>query len=131
MSRFLTEPILVCLLPGRIASLGLDRDCAWFEVYEDLVFESDKFGRLTAPKGYITNLASIPRLARPYLNPDDPRISAPSVMHDSGYSDHRGLTRLQWDEVLRDGMLTCGARPTMAGLVFKAVQWFGGSHWKK
>jgi hypothetical protein len=130
MSRFLTEPILVCLLPERIASLGLDPGQAWFEVHEDLVYESDKYGRITVPKGYITNLASIPRLARPYLNPDDTRIAAPSMVHDSGYSDHRDLTRKQWDEILEEGMIVNGARKTMAALVFRLVQWFGASHWK-
>lgn len=126
MSRFLTEPKVTILLPERIARLGLEG--AQFEIEETLIYESNKFGTRVVPQGFISNLASIPRLALGWLNSDDPRISAISIVHDWEYTTKR-LTRKECDELLREGMLALGARPTMAWTVYQAVRLGGGGHW--
>lgn len=126
MSRFLTEPAVRILLPERLHALDLVG--AQFEVTEDLTYQSDLFGPRTIPAGFISDLASIPRFALGYLNSDDPRISAISMVHDWEYT-RKALTRLQCDQLLREGMIALGARPTMAAVVYAAVRLGGGSHW--
>jgi hypothetical protein len=127
MSRFHSEPVLRVILPERLKALGLSG--AWFEVVEDFTYSSDSFGEITVQAGFRSDLASIPRLALGWLNSDDPRISAISIVHDWLYTEKTG-SRFDADLVLREGMLALGARETMADLVFLAVHFFGGSHWE-
>lgn len=129
MSKFLSEPALRCLLPERIAALKLDKKWAWFELTEDFHYDSDSRGRVVVEAGFITNLASIPPIARPYINPDDPQILGPSVIHDNDYVKQL-ISREVADATLREGTLCLGMRPTKAALVHRMVRLFGGSHWK-
>jgi hypothetical protein len=128
MSTFLTEPALRCLLPQRIAALKLDPKWAWFELTEDLHYDSESRGLVVVEKGTITNLASIPPIARPYINPDDPQILGPSCVHDADYAN--GVDRELADATLKEGTLCLGMRPTKAALVHRMVRIFGGKHWK-
>jgi hypothetical protein len=127
VSEFLSEPVIRILLPARLKALELDH--AYFEVREDFTYRSDLFGDRTVRAGFISDLASIPRAALGYLNSDDPRISGISIVHDWEYT-HQSLDRIDCDRLLREGMLTLGARPTMAWLVYRSVRLFGGGHWK-
>lgn len=127
MNHFVNEPVVRILLPERLKSLGLKG--AYYELMEDFVYVSDKYGTRTVKKGFISNLASIPRLALGYLNNDDPRISAASIIHDAGYAE-KDLPRKDVDELLYEGMIVLGARPSMAWVVFRSVRAFGGLHWK-
>jgi hypothetical protein len=128
MSTFLTEPVLRCLLPQRIAALKLDPKWAWFELTEDLHYDSSSRGLVVVEKGTITNLASIPPIARPYINPDDPQILGPSVVHDADYAN--GVDRELADATLKEGTLCLGMRSTKAALVHRMVRIFGGKHWR-
>ncbi len=127
MNKFLAEPVLRVLLPDRLASLGLEG--AHFEVVADLTYSSDTFGDRTVKAGFISDLASIPKIALGWLNNDDPRISAISIVHDWEYTQ-KELSRLQCDQLLREGMMSLGARPSMAWVVYQAVRLGGGEHWK-
>ena len=106
-----------------------------YTLLADLVYESQKFGRLVAPAGLVTDFASIPRIAFTWLDPEAPVIRLPSVIHDylysvSGRVGRIAFTREMADEILRESMLACGARFTQAAVVHRAVRLFGGSHWK-
>ena len=60
MNRFLT--------PLKVEKVGYDkagRPC--WRLLEDLVYLSDRWGRIVVPKGFITNFASVPRLPVVFL----------------------------------------------------------------
>ncbi len=100
-------------------------------------YESDAFGLIVVPKGFTTDFASIPRPAFWYIDPEDPQILFPSVVHDYLYTRRgdldRGsnliLSRKACDSCLREGMLSSGARRAQALVVFLAVRMGGGLHW--
>lgn len=98
---------------------------------ENLAFISDKYGRVEIPQGFITDFASVPRLLLPYLDDDAPQALAPALPHDFNYSRAGTVSKAAADEMIEEGMLSCGARPTQAAVVRKMVGWFGGGHWKK
>ena len=107
----------------------------YYTLLSDLVYESDLFGTITAPAGLGTDFASIPRAAYSLLDPEDPVICYPSVIHDylyafQGKTNGRIFTREEADSVLREAMLASGATSVQAAIVYRAVRLFGGSHWK-
>lgn len=133
MNGFIGQLKLRAFSPEEVAASGGSR--AIYQLLEDFSYHSDVFGLLTAPAGMITDFASIPRAAFSYLDPEDPVILFPSVIHDMIYS-MKGvrpglpdMTRKDADDVLREAMIVCGARRTQAAVVWGAVRLFGGSHW--
>jgi len=97
---------------------------------------------ITAPAGMVTDLASIPRFARPVLAPDGPWVQA-AVFHDLLYltqgtgvwKGHPGITRptpysrAEADQVLRDAMADLGIPDWQAWLIYRAVRLGGGGGW--
>jgi hypothetical protein len=132
MPPFAERPALEALLPHEHEGPGAQL----YQLLRDFTYESTLLGSITVPKGLVTDFASIPRLARAYLDDDDPRILCPAIVHDWLYTKAGHLfgkpayTRQQADLVLREAMLACGARPTMAWVVYRSVRLFGGGHWK-
>lgn len=90
---------------------------------------------MTVPVGYVTDFASIPRIAWNILDPEDPVIGWPSVAHDYLYScagtlpDGFKYTRDKADDTLVELMAFCGAGSFVRWAVRRAVGTFGGSHW--
>lgn len=133
MTRFLSDLVIRALAPSELKARGLSKQN--YSLVADLAYESDAFGPIVIPAGTVTDFASVPRIAYTYISPESPAILYASVVHDYLYGVHgklplRRLTRAECDWVLREAMLICGARPTQAWLVYKAVRLFGGSHWK-
>jgi hypothetical protein len=93
-------------------------------------------GPITVPAGFVTDFASIPRIAWTWLSPEDPVVLFPSIVHDYLYDRSgkvmadRVLSRAECDEVLRVAMLACQARSSQAWVVYQAVRLGGASHWK-
>jgi hypothetical protein len=130
---------LVCLLPDECKRLAgpavgwFAKLCrfifgapAMFRLERDFVANTS-VGRIVVEAGYVTDLASIPWWARWWLNPDSPWISSPSIIHDKRYSLR--IDREADDRLLRELMLICGARPTMAWVVWLSVRIGGRGHW--
>lgn len=97
-----------------------------------LVWCDPLFGRLEVPTGFVTDLASIPRLFRnlPWLDPDG--VSRrPATLHDWLYGSPTG--RLKGKEIadsfLRAALLAEGASKAVAQTFYLAVHWGGGSSW--
>lgn len=107
-----------------------------YELTEDLSYQSEILGLITVPKGFLTDFASIPRIVWNVIDPEDPCVLYPSVIHDALYSwsgampDSKLFTRDQADQVLREAMVICGARIDQRAIVYRMVRLFGGSHWK-
>ena len=107
-----------------------------YEVTHDLVYESDRLGRtVTVVAPFRTDFASIPRAAWSIIDPEDPIIAWPSLVHDYLYSckgtlpDGFTYNRETADAVLREAMEACGASSPTREAVYQAVRIFGGSHW--
>jgi hypothetical protein len=135
MSQFTSKLFLRSLSVQEIITAG--RHVQLYEVAQDFSYVSDKLGRtITVPAGLITDFASIPRVAWDLLDPEDPIIAWPSVVHDYLYTcngtlpDGSTYTREQADAVLREAMEVCGAGLFIRESVYEAVEEFGGSHWQ-
>ncbi len=98
-------------------------------VREPLCWQSEKYGKLVCPVGFVTDLASIPRVLR-NLSAFDPNglSRRPAVMHDWLYW-WQGLGKRLADEFLHDAMIAEGAKVADAWAFFTAVSDFGASSW--
>ncbi len=137
MSNFIGHLILRSLSVQEIKRAGR-AGTQLYEIREPFSYRSSVlYGHIvTVPAGYVTDFASIPRIAWNILDPESPIIGWPSVIHDWLYSNHGKLpdgftyARENADEVLREAMELQGAGAFIRSAVFNAVQLFGKSHWK-
>jgi hypothetical protein len=141
MSQFTSQLFLRSFSAADVVAAG--SEVQLYEVTQDFTYQSDKLGRsvtvpgrsAAAPSGYVTDFASIPRAAWNILDPEDPIIAWPSVIHDYLYSckgtlpDGFTYNRESADAVLREGMEFCGASSMIRESVYQAVRAFGDSHW--
>lgn len=97
-----------------------------------LTWTDPVYGRLEAPAGFRTDLASIPRIcwALPAFDPNGPS-RRPAVLHDWLYSSRAGwrLGRQFADEFLRAALLSEGASTWTAQAFYIAVRVGGAGHW--
>lgn len=94
-----------------------------------LVWCDPIFGRIVAPVGFRTDLASIPRTLRnlPDFDPNG-RSRRAAVMHDWLYS-WQGLGKDRSDDFLRAAMVAEGCSAATAEAFHDAVKWFGHYAW--
>ena len=135
MSKFTSQLFLRSFSPAEVKAAG--SAVQLYEVTQPFSYESDKFGKtITVPAGFKTDFASIPRAAWGFLDPEDPIIAWPSVIHDYLYTckgklpDGTKYNREKADSVLREAMEACGAASLIRQSVYQAVKAFGGAHWK-
>ncbi|HEY1109139.1 MAG TPA: DUF1353 domain-containing protein [Opitutaceae bacterium] len=108
-----------------------------YTVLAPLVYHSAKYGPIVVPPDMPTDGASIPRFAWRYIDPEDPCILYPSIVHDYLYSVGGTLpggevfTREQADDILVEAMAHAGARWDQRVAVRGAVRLFGAAHWGK
>lgn len=97
-----------------------------------LVWCDRVYGRIEAPAGFATDLASIPRLFRnlPWFDPNG-ASRRPAVVHDWLYSSRQGfrLGKEFADNFLRDSLIAEGAAKGTALAFYLAVRVGGRSHW--
>lgn len=79
------------------------------------------------PKGFKTNFASSPRPLW-WLVPPMGKYGKAAVIHDYMYAKKIG-TREWADKVFYEAMDTLGVPGWKRWLMYKAVRWFGDSHW--
>ena len=134
MSKFTSQLFLRSYSAAEIAAKGGTTQL--YAVTRSFTYVSDKLARaINVPRGFETDFASIPRAAWEILDPEDPIIAWPSVIHDYLYTrkgtlpDGYDYTREQADAVLREAMEVCGANSIIRNAVYQAVQKFGSSHW--
>jgi hypothetical protein len=98
-------------------------------VMQNLIWKDDKFGTLVCPRGFYTDLASIPRILRniPMLDPDG-LSRRPAVMHDWLYA-WRGISKDNADEFLKEALLSEDATSETAEIFYMAVHEFGQAAW--
>ena len=95
---------------------------------DDLKFYSTVVGQwIIAPKEFITDGCSIPRMPFIYLLAGDKAEEA-GYVHDWLYSSQM-FPREICDQVLREAVMAMGYSQFLADSMFDAVRMFGGSHW--
>jgi hypothetical protein len=98
-------------------------------VWEALVWEDKTFGRIVVPKGFRTDLASVPRLFRDIPSLDPNGISRKSALgHDWLYA-WRGIGKDNADEFLKQSLLSVGAPVLVADVFYLAVHQWGQEPW--
>lgn len=97
-----------------------------------LVWCDPVYGRLEVPIGFVTDLASYPRILRniPAFDPNGPSRK-PAGVHDWLYGSAAGRRygKQFADLFLRDACVTVGISPAVAGMIYYGVHWGGGSSW--
>lgn len=101
----------------------------FWSVASELVWCDPTYGRLVVPKGFLTDLASIPRALRnlPAFDPDG-LSRRPAVVHDWLYQV-QSHPKLWCDGFLRDAMIAEGCSKADAEAFYEAVHLFGQSSW--
>ena len=86
---------------------------------------------IVVPEGFMTDGASIPRfLWRLCGHPMLTKRFPIAVTHDFIYAEGLGYTRVEADEIYRDGLIVLGFKPRVASLEYYGIRLFGGSHWE-
>lgn len=93
-------------------------------VVASLVWQDTVYGRLEAPAGFRTDLASTP-----FHIDDNGPSRRPAAMHDALYRLGRERGKDWVDCFLRDAILAEGGGRVRAWTYYHAVQWFGGRAW--
>jgi hypothetical protein len=97
------------------------------ELFE--VEDSFSIGNYTVPKGFKTDLASIPRWATP-LVPKLGHHLQPAIVHDWMYvTKLPGVSKADADKLFYTSMLAQGVRKTRAMLMYSAVRVGGKGRW--
>lgn len=97
-------------------------------VCEPLVFDSAIVGRYTVPTGFVTDMASVPRLPLVYLTTGNTAHAA-GTLHDHAYQTH-ACTRATADAVFYEAMTASGEPWWRRSLMYRAVRLFGGAAYR-
>ena len=125
-----TSTLHVKRVPGR-------KNWRKWELTEDFTFIDPRTGKThTAPKGFVTDGASIPRCLWMFISPTGPYMES-AVIHDYLYATApfgiHEVGRKQCDDVFLSAMKVQGIREGRRRRMYKAVHRFGGrtKTWKK
>ena len=83
---------------------------------------------IIVPKGFKTDLASIPRVFWNILPPQQANFIAPAVLHDYLY-ETKNMKRKKADDILYSALRESGAKFITASIIWLAVRLFGGFHY--
>ena len=100
--------------------------CNW-ELHEKFGFWTPRTGLIMVPAGFVTDLASIPRLFWNILPPFG-KYTRAAIVHDWLYRTQM-RTRETADRVLWDGMVACGVPWWQRVIIYQNVRWFGFAAW--
>jgi Protein of unknown function (DUF1353) len=117
---------------GGILFLGRFRDPTYFTTapifWRPNEGQAGDFERVEVPVGFVTDLASIPRIFWSELRPDGDYAHA-AVIHDYLYWTQTG-SRDKADEIFRFEMRDLGIANRTIATIYRAVRAFGGSAWE-
>lgn len=119
MSQFLTKL--------EVAVADNTDDGRWI-VTQPLIYQSDVAKQtFIVPRGFQTDMASVPRLPLVFLLAGDTSRQA-SVVHDFLYSTHT-VSREVADSVLREASAVTQVPAWRRWIMWAGVRVFGGSYW--
>lgn len=101
-----------------------------YQLNRDLCYDyGDDAIRITVSEGFITDLASVPRLPFVYLILNG-IADMPGVVHDFLYSCGK-YDRKVCDQIFLDAMLSIGVSRWKAYVIYNAVRIFGAGHYNR
>ena len=113
--------------PPQIAQFG---DAKYYVLASPLPFKlGENHDTITIPKGFVTDLASIPRPLWSAL-PRDGKYMSAAILHDYLYWDQR-CTRDEADTILKLEMQEFGVSKSVVTDVYQGVHLFGASSWRQ
>lgn len=83
---------------------------------------------ITVPKGFETDLASIPKWYWSILSPNNTKLVAPAILHDYLYSCNYDYSREHVDEIFYYALINNGVPTRTALTMYWTVRTFGGDH---
>ncbi len=98
-------------------------------VLTEIIYTSLDGNRYTVPKGFITDLASIPKMAQGIFSVDD-ESRMPAVLHDWLYCSKQ-TTREQADALFREALKRAGCSTLHTLSMWSAVRVAGWAYWNK
>lgn len=105
-----------------------NKDDGEWQLTAALVYQSDVADQtFIVPRGFRTDLASVPRLPIIFLLTGDSSSEA-AVVHDMLYTD-KPVPRRVADAVLREASAVTGVPWWRRNLMWAGVRLFGWSHW--
>jgi hypothetical protein len=87
--------------------------------------------KFTIPKGFKTDLASIPRSAWSVISPAHSAVIRGAIVHDWFYRKTCDFDRKQTDIIFYHMLINDGLWPLTAGVMYYAVRWFGGKYYNE
>lgn len=125
-------------MPGEfLTKLILEDRCTnkmrWV-LHSPLTYYTEAGEFITAPAGFKTDLASIPRPIQVLLPPIG-RYDRAAVIHDLLYTTHavenRAISKAEADDIFLEALLVCKVNKIKAYSMYLAVSLFGYSSWRK
>jgi len=98
----------------------------YYSLQEPLIYCAGKGVVINIPRGFVTDLSSVPRFIQ-WLIPKRGRYDDAAVIHDWLYSQPH-TARLTADALFLDAMQTLGVSRWRRSLMFIAVRLFGWSY---
>ncbi len=117
--------------PDRLALIdgGMRNGTRIFILDHPFRYESSK-GVIVVPKGFATDGASIPKCFWNVFDPFGPYFHS-ALIHDFLYSSQNTtFTRLESDEIFKEGMSHLGINWITRELIFRSVRLFGWRFYK-
>ena len=101
-----------------------------YKTCHDIQFSINK-APFYIPKGFTTDLASIPRVAWPFMSPAHSSLMRPAIVHDWFYRMTCDFNRKEIDLIFYNMLLNDGITPFRAGLMYMSVRAFGRSSFRR
>lgn len=98
-----------------------------FELCGELHFNVDG-KKYSVPKGFITDLASVPRPLWSIYAPHRVESISGAIIHDYFYRCHKSITRRQADDIFYDVLVSQGFPTARSILFWVMVRLFGGHY---
>jgi hypothetical protein len=102
----------------------------FWKLQDDFSYEND-YIKVIVKSDFITDGASIPKMFWSIVgNPLSDNLLKPAIIHDGLYTLMQ-LSRSTCDKLLKEMLLFNETSKVKAYIIYYAVRYFGGSHWKK
>jgi hypothetical protein len=98
-------------------------------VYADSKYTPTSTTQIVVPAGFVTDLATIPRLFWSIMPPDGEYAKA-AIIHDFLYTNNT-FERYRCDQILEEAMEITGVDLWKRKVIYAAVRLFGASAYKK
>lgn len=85
----------------------------------------------TIPKNFVTDLASIPRIAWPVISPFHSSLIAPAIVHDWFYRKTCDFNRKQADLILYYMLKNQGVSTFRASVIYYSTRLFGAKYYNE